>query len=107
MNEINEEMKRLERKNRVLEALGYKKNENGEYTKEGVKTIIYMKLLSGLIVKIDIVNFTGYRLNKEKMEWQEDSVLYTEYEYGELDGEKIDLDENYAYGEPYQHGVIK
>lgn len=92
-------------KDRVLKALGYKKNTDGTYTKEGVNTIEYIKLMNGLLVKIDKVNFTAYRLNEETMQWQEDSLLYTEYGYGELDGEKINLDENYEYGEPYSYGV--
>ena len=68
------------------------------------KNIIYFKLISGLIVKIDKNNFTAYRFNKETNEWQEDSVLFTEYEHGNLDGKEFDTIEHYPYGEPFHYG---
>ena len=103
-NTSNNENSDAKTKNLILESLGYKKDENNNFIKNGKKSIVYVRLSNGLIIKIDKASFTAYRLNNETSEWQEDSVLYTEYQYGELGGEEIDLEENYSYGEPYVFG---
>ena len=67
------------------------------------KSIFYFKISSGVIAKIDRENFTAYRFNKDTKEWQEDSVLFTEYDHGNLVGEEFEATENYPYGEPFRY----
>ena len=66
--------------------------------------IVYLKLINGLIVKIVSEKYTAYRFNTQTNEWQEDSVLFTEYEHGNLQGIQIDFEDNYDYGDPFCYG---
>lgn len=68
---------------------------------EHVEKPIYFQLTSGLIVKIDRSHFTAYRLNDKKKEWQLDRRLFTDYEYGNLIGSYIHLDDEYPLGPPF------
>jgi len=65
--------------------------------------VVYLKLISGLIVKIVSEEYTAYRFNTETNEWQEDSVLFTEFEHGNLQGNEIEFEDNYGYGEPFRY----
>ena len=65
------------------------------------KDIVYVKIDSGLIFKIDRNNLAGYRFNPQKKEWNYDGPSFCEYEYGELRGKIIHFDDHYPVGEPY------
>ena len=75
-----------------------------EITQGPKKKTIYFKLTSGVVLKIIPEDFTAYRFNNELLEWQEDSVLFTEYEHGNLEGERFNITENYPIGEPFHFG---
>ncbi len=65
------------------------------------KDIVYVKIDSGLIFKIDRNNLAGYRFNPQKKEWNYDGPSFCEYEYGELRGKIIHFDDHYPVGEAY------
>lgn len=94
----------VEKRNKVLRQMGYEIGQDGKVIKGDEKKIIYFKLTSGVILKIDRSNFTAYRFNQELKEWQEDSVLFTEYEHGNLEGKEFEAQENFPYGEPFHFG---
>lgn len=64
----------------------------------------YIKLTSGLTIRIDTSERTAYRFNPETQEWNKDSTLFAEYEHGELHFENIDFDDFYPIGEEYHYG---
>lgn len=85
----------------------YKKAPNvdeNNLEKKAKNNITYFKLTNGLIIKLDRDNLTAYRFNQENQEWQKDTGLFIEYQYGNLRGEIFEADENYPYGEPYNYG---
>lgn len=90
----------------IRPAICVRLNNSGPFFKDSIYRYLYdrtyVKLISGLLVRIDRCNYTAYRLNDELKEWNEDSVLFTEYEYGELEGKVIEIDDNYPIGKPYQ-----
>lgn len=91
----------------IRPAICVRLNNSGPFFKDSIYRYlydrIYVKLTSGLLVRIDRCNYTAYRLNNELKEWNKDSVLFTEYEYGELGGKVIEIDDNYPIGEPFQN----
>lgn len=91
----------------IRPAICVRLNNSGPFFKDSIYRYlydrIYVKMTTGLLVRIDRCNYTAYRLNNELKEWNEDSVLFTEYEYGELGGKVIEIDDNYPIGEPFQN----
>lgn len=65
--------------------------------------IRYFRLTSGLLIKIDRKHMTCFRFNSNQKEWNEDSVMFTEYEHGELLGELVDFDDHYPTGKPFTY----
>lgn len=59
----------------------------------------YFLLTSGLLIKLDNEELTAYRFNEKLRCWNDDSVLFIEYEYGNLMGELIDFDDSYPCNE--------
>ena len=94
----------LKKRNEIFRQLGYELDNDGKFISSKSAGIIYFKLTSGVTLKIDKDNFTCYRFNQERQEWQEDSVLFTEYEHGNLEGQEIMMEDNYPYGEPFHFG---
>ena len=106
VNEPSEEqIKEMVRKrNEVLKQMGYIFDEDGKFNKPQKEETIYFRLTSRLVIKIIPKELTAYRFNQESKEWQKDSVLFSEYEYGNLEGEEFKTTENFPYGEPFQYG---
>lgn len=63
----------------------------------------YFRMSNGLLIKIDNDRLTAYRFNNSLKEWNEDSVLFSEYERGNLNGELVFFHDNYPTGKPFSY----
>lgn len=95
--------KALECRLRHNEGSPGKKGMDGGSRQGAEKKIIYFRLTSGLTLKIDPEHLTCYRFDPHRREWNEDSVLFSEYEHGELQGSRIAMDDTYPTGDPYSY----
>ncbi len=65
--------------------------------------LVYFRLSNGVLLKIDRVNLTCYRFDPEQEEWNSDSALFSEYEYGNLEGERVSFTDVYPIGAPFEY----
>lgn len=67
------------------------------------KGVRYFRMSNGLLIKIDIDHLTAYRFNDVLKEWNEDSVLFSEYEWGNLNGELVFFHDDSPTGKPFSY----
>ena len=91
----------IRKRDQTLLHMGFQKDEAGHFYKPE-ENIRYFRLTNGLLLKIDSDHLTCYRFDPERKEWNEDSVLFTEYEYGGLQGELVFFSDVYPIGEPFK-----
>lgn len=95
----------IQKRNAYLKSLGYDVSDAPVInTTPQVKKPVYFKAGFGAIFKIDDNKHAAYRLNNETGEWQEDDLAYGDIIRGNMVGERIQMEENYPYGEPFQYG---
>jgi hypothetical protein len=66
------------------------------------RRIVYIRNDVGYLWKIDKEKHTGYRFDPDKKEWNEIRTLYIEYEYGELQGREVWIDDVFKTGDPFR-----